>query len=207
MSLRLFFAIDLPPSVRQAVDSWRTSRRFPGRPEATANLHITLVFLGSYPADRQSLDALYEVAARAPLRPFDIALDRASRWRNGILHLAPSSIPPDLVELHKSLNDGCADLGVKVDRRRFSPHVTLARECPPWRLKRPPSFAWRADRLTLFSSERGESGVVYRPIREWDLVERELEKEGEAEQKVETEQAQPTLQTVSVEAGSSRDVA
>lgn len=178
MSLRLFFAIDLPPSIRQAVDSWRTARRFPGRPESAANLHITLVFLGSYPADRGSLDALYDVAARSPLRPFDIALDRASRWRNGILHLAPSQIPLELMELHKTLNEGCAELGVKVDRRRFSPHVTLARECPPWRLKKPPSFAWRADKLTLFSSERGEQGIVYRPIREWDMTETETELHG-----------------------------
>lgn len=174
MSLRLFFAIDLPPSVRQAVDTWRVSRRFPGRPEPTPNLHITLVFLGSYPADRGSLDALYEVAARAPLRPFDIALDRATRWRNGILHLAPSRIPPELAELHKALNEGCAELGLKVDRRRFSPHVTLARECPPWRVKRPPGFAWKANKLTLFSSERGETGITYRPIREWDMTEAEV---------------------------------
>lgn len=171
MSLRLFFAIDLPPSVRHAVDSWRASRRFPGRPEAAHNLHITLVFLGSYPADRKSLDAMCEVAAQAPLRPFDLSLDRLGRWRNGILHLAPSRVPPELAELHRALNEGCAELGVKADRRRFSPHVTLARECPYTRLPRPPSFAWGADKLTLFSSERGERGIVYRPVQEWDMAE------------------------------------
>ncbi|EKD03156.1 2'-5' RNA ligase [Trichosporon asahii var. asahii CBS 8904] len=177
MSLRLFFAIDLPPSVRQAIDTWRVSRRFPGRPEPTPNLHITLVFLGTYPSDSGSLDALTEVATRAPLRPFDIALDRATRWQNGILHLAPSRVPPEMAELHRALNEGCAELGLKVDRRRFSPHVTLARECPPWRVKRPPSFGWRANKLTLFSSERGETGITYRPIREWDMAEVEAETE------------------------------
>lgn len=171
MSLRLFFAIDLPPSVRHAVDSWRASRRLPGRPEAAPNLHITLVFLGSYPADRKSLDALCEVAAQAPLRPFDLALDRLGRWRNGILHLAPSCVPPELIELHRALNEGCAELGVKVDKRRFSPHVTLARECPYTRLPRPPSFSWRADKLTLFSSERADRGIVYRPVQEWVMTE------------------------------------
>lgn len=175
MSLRLFFAIDLPPSVRQAVDVWRTSRHFPGRPESTANLHITLIFIGNYPSDSSSLEALRNVAASAPLRPFDITLDRISRWRNGILHLAPSRVPPELAELHATLTKGCAELGVKVDRRKFSPHLTLARECPPLRLSKPPQFGWRADKLTLFSSERGESGVVYRPLQEWDLALSEAE--------------------------------
>lgn len=169
-TLRLFFAIDLPPAVRQAVDVWRTAAAFPGQPEPAANLHMTLVFLGAFPA--ASLDALRAVgaAASASLPPFDLQLDRVRRWRNGILHLAPAHVPPELVELHGRLHAGAAALGLRLDRRRFAPHLTLARDCPHMRFPPCPRFRWTVDRLTLFSSERDHEGaLVYRPVLEWPI--------------------------------------
>jgi 2'-5' RNA ligase len=51
-SKRLFFAIELPPTIQRQIVRWRASH-FPqeaGRPVAAANLHLTLAFLGDVSA-------------------------------------------------------------------------------------------------------------------------------------------------------------
>jgi 2'-5' RNA ligase len=165
MPLRLFLAIDLPPALRSNIDRWRHDR-FHGRPEATANLHITLVFLGD--VQLENVDRIRQLAADTTFTAFDLRLDRVRRWQNGVLHLAPSRAPPALLELQRALNDGVRDLGMPTERRRYSPHLTLAREMPRVeRLPRCPVFHWRVDRLTLFSSEHSDDILQYRSMGEW----------------------------------------
>lgn len=91
-SLRLFFALPCPPPLAERIGRWRDSRPLSGRQVATANLHLTLAFLGPVPSSR--LVALLDMAAAIEAAPFDLCLDRLLRWRNGILLLAPSQ-PPD----------------------------------------------------------------------------------------------------------------
>ncbi len=86
-SLRLFFALPCPPPLAERIGRWRDGRPLPGRQVATANLHLTLAFLGQVPSAR--LEALLDMAAAIEAAPFDLCLDRLLRWRNGILLLAP----------------------------------------------------------------------------------------------------------------------
>src|SRR5215211_3621040 len=82
LSLRLFFAVELPPKVREAADAHaaRLRREFPDaraswpRPES---LHLTLKFLGEVEAIR--LDALHHTAAAAAagLAPFALTIEGA----------------------------------------------------------------------------------------------------------------------------------
>ncbi|WP_302622839.1 2'-5' RNA ligase family protein, partial [Pseudomonas aeruginosa] len=58
---------------------------------ATANLHLTLAFLGQVPSARR--EALLDMAAAIEAAPLDLYLDRLLRWRNGLLLLAPSPVP------------------------------------------------------------------------------------------------------------------
>lgn len=44
--LRLFFALPCPPPLAERIGRWRDDRPLPGRQVATANLHLTLAFLG-----------------------------------------------------------------------------------------------------------------------------------------------------------------
>jgi len=169
-SLRLFLAIDLPPALRANIDQWRQRRHLPGRAELAPNMHITLVFLGQVAVDR--IDSICDVAASTPFTAFDLTLDRIRLWRNGILHLAPSRAPAPLMELQQALNDGLGALGLWTERRRYSPHLTIARDVPEGRhgLPRCPKFQWHVDKLTLFSSERTDEGVLfYQPLAEWPV--------------------------------------
>ncbi len=67
-SLRLFFALPCPPPLAERIGRWRDSRPLSGRQVATANLHLTLAFLGPVPSSR--LVALLDSGHRGrPLRP------------------------------------------------------------------------------------------------------------------------------------------
>ena len=52
---RLFFALELPTTVREEIIQWRAAHFPPeaGRPVAAENLHLTLAFLGDVSADKQ----------------------------------------------------------------------------------------------------------------------------------------------------------
>lgn len=103
---------------------------------ATANLHLTLAFLGQVPSAR--LEALLDMAAAIEAAPFDLCLDRLLRWRNGILLLAPSQPPGALLRLRRALRSGLAELELPVETRLFSAHLTLARDAAPLEDAPPP---------------------------------------------------------------------
>lgn len=128
-SLRLFFALPCPPPLAERIGRWRDDRPLPGRQVATANLHLTLAFLGQVPSAR--LEALLDMAAAIEAAPFDLYLDRLLRWRNGILLLAPSQPPGALLRLRRALRSGLAELELPVETRSFSAHLTLARDAAP----------------------------------------------------------------------------
>ncbi|UTN84660.1 hypothetical protein NMC41_23080 [Pseudomonas aeruginosa] len=66
-SLRLFFALPCPPPLAERIGRWRDSRPLSGRQVATANLHLTLAFLGPVPSSR--LVALLDMAAAIEAAP------------------------------------------------------------------------------------------------------------------------------------------
>ncbi|VFT10329.1 2'-5' RNA ligase [Pseudomonas aeruginosa] len=116
--LRLFFALPCPPPLAERIGRWRDDRPLPGRQVATANLHLTLAFLGQVSSAR--LEALLDMAAAIEAAPFDLCLDRLLRWRNGILLLAPSQPPGALLRLRRALRSGLAELELPVETRPFS---------------------------------------------------------------------------------------
>lgn len=151
--LRLFFALPCPPPLAERIGRWRDDRPLPGRQVATANLHLTLAFLGQVPSAR--LEALLDMAAAIEAAPFDLYLDRLLRWRNGILLLAPSQPPGALLRLRRALRSGLAELELPVETRSFSAHLTLARDAAPLEdAPPPPTFVWQVDHFSLFCSQR-----------------------------------------------------
>ena len=68
------------------------------------------------------------------------------QWPGGLAVLEPAAVPEALVELHGELAARLDRLGLAVERRRFRPHVTLARQAaaaiPP---TEPVGIGWAAD--------------------------------------------------------------
>ncbi|WP_252273266.1 RNA 2',3'-cyclic phosphodiesterase [Pseudomonas subflava] len=163
--LRLFFALPCPPAVATQIDAWRRSRAFSGRLVPTANLHLTLAFLGHQPEERLAL--LQQLPPQLPLTElsFELELDRLDCWHGGLLHLAPGRVPERLPRLVEGLNALLLGNGLPVEPRTYRPHLTLARESSRPERSDCPVFSWRADELVLYRSEQGR----YLPLSRWPL--------------------------------------
>ncbi|MDA7085655.1 RNA 2',3'-cyclic phosphodiesterase [Pseudomonas sp. SA3-5] len=166
--LRLFFALGCPPELAEAIATWRSHLHLPGRPVATANLHLTLAFLGQLPRARVAeLQGLGGVV-HAPV--FDLHLDRLGRHRNGLLYLAPSHTPEALLELVEQLNTSLSSAAIQLESRPFRAHLSLLRHCPTQPIDANPSFDWPVTRFSLFASEQNTRGTHYRPLHTWPLL-------------------------------------
>lgn len=163
--LRLFFALPCPSGIAAQIDAWRQDQHFVGRPVPTANLHVTLAFLGQVPESR--LQQLQRVPPRLALadQAFDLHLDRLDCWPEGLLHLAPSQPPQALLKLASALQQQLQLDGLSLEPRPYRPHLTLARDSRPAELRTPPSFAWHVDQLHLYQSAGGR----YLSLQRWPL--------------------------------------
>lgn len=166
--LRLFLALPCPTALAGRIAAWRDGLGCAGKPVHPADLHLTLAFLGSRPAEwtfalRAALDQLLLPPA------FALRLDRLERWRGGLLHLAPQNAPAGLFELQARLIECLAGLGLEPEPRNFRPHLTLARESAAPTGTHEPTFDWPVDRFALFASQMAASAPRYRSLAQWHL--------------------------------------
>jgi len=170
--VRLFFALPLPPEVREDLGRWQreqTGTRGWSHPEG---LHLTLAFLGERPAER--LPILDALAATIAYRHGAFTLHTAALGgfpKDGMARLLWLGLEPShaLNALATDLHDALAAAGEAFDAKPFHPHLTLAR----FRQARavaafvaPPPASFAADRLALFES-LPQGG--YTPLRTWNL--------------------------------------
>ena len=177
--MRLFVALELPPETRSRLT--RLAISLPGvRWLPPENLHLTLRFLGEMPTHRAEEldDALAALRGRrftlqlAGVGVFEKAGRPQALW-------AGVERSPQLDHLQAKVETAVQRVKFEPERRRFSPHVTLARldNAPPHKLAE-----WmqahnllRADpvaveHFTLFSSQLGRDGAVYTPEVEYPLA-------------------------------------
>lgn len=92
--------------------------------------HVTVVFLGSQPADAVDPIADAIASAAATVRPFELRLRetvRFGRHENGALVAAVDDPSGTLQAMRACLDDELRRRGVRFDARPLSPHVTLVR--------------------------------------------------------------------------------
>jgi RNA 2',3'-cyclic 3'-phosphodiesterase len=190
--MRGFVAIALEPAARREIAlAEDRARAAIGASSAArwtreANLHLTVAFLGNIeealvPAVADRLGPLADSVA--PERLVLAGVGGFPRSRPRVLWLGVEVGRPWFVELAKAVRAARADgLGLELDEREPSAHVTLARVERPEPALLPAleaAFAGRrivsqADRLTLFSSVPGRGGPTYAAEREWPF--REIER-------------------------------
>lgn len=123
--MRLFLALWPDDDVRARLVAAQRGWTWPARVALTPpeRLHVTLHFLGE--VDDAAARAL---ATRLPrCSPFSLTLDRSALWPQGIAVLEAGEPPPALLQLHAALAAELRGLGLRVETRRWRPHVTLAR--------------------------------------------------------------------------------
>jgi RNA 2',3'-cyclic 3'-phosphodiesterase len=126
-SARVFLALWPGAAARLRLVAWRQRWAWPPAAQVVADgrLHLTLHFLGDVP--RAGLPALV-AALHVPAPPFELLLDQALVWPQGVAVLQPSAPDPALATLQAALADALRAAGIAPESRRFRPHVTLARQ-------------------------------------------------------------------------------
>ena len=138
-----------------------------GRHVPSANLHLTLVFIGEWPVARRGV--LEAALSRVAVPPIEIELEFLTYWpRPRAVVLESARVPPQLLRLVMQLSEAVEVFGWQRPLRPYRPHVTLVRKSSPIEVTRlPEPVVLRADAFTLVASEPGDDGVVYRPLRAW----------------------------------------
>lgn len=177
--MRLFVALELPSSLRTRL-SWMSGGLHGARWVPPENYHVTLRFIGEVPNWRAEEidDAL--AGLRAP--GFGLQLSGVGTYQKGgkVLSLwIGVDRNPALDHLQTKIETALQRAGLEPERRRFSPHVTLAR------VEGVPEFKvaeWLGGRnlfrsetvpvehFTLFRSRLGKEQAVYDAEVEYPLT-------------------------------------
>ncbi|MEM1343099.1 MAG: RNA 2',3'-cyclic phosphodiesterase [Pseudomonadota bacterium] len=181
--IRSFIGLAPPPSISAAALSAQAGLAL-GRLVEAEDLHLTLAFLGNQPWDAlEDLHlALQDIAAPA----VPVALDGLGVFGEG---QAPRSLhalvvaDPALALLRRQVSSAVRASGIELARRRFVPHITLARfSRRGWQgedLARLQGYIARqitlkagpepATALRLYRSHLGTSGASYEVLAEYRL--------------------------------------
>ena len=176
--IRSFIAIELPPAVKQAIQSFQDYLKpvIPGvrwvKPES---IHLTLKFLGDVPEEKlhgigSQLGEWVSNAFPYTLKPGGFGAF-PNKFRPRVLWIGFSSVPEIHDLLVSQLEAGLVAHGFKKEKKPHRPHLTIARVRVPGSTGRaldriggeePPEFPeFLVNRIILFRSDLEPSGARY----------------------------------------------
>lgn len=134
--LRTFIAIPLPDAIISQLD--RIQRRLqltcPYRSVRwvkTHTVHLTLFFIGDTPDTKvpKISQALSDIVKTFPVFTFTIENLGAfpNSRRPNVIWAGVADRDRKLADLHKMVNEGMAQIGYPLEKRRFTPHLTIGR--------------------------------------------------------------------------------
>jgi 2'-5' RNA ligase len=182
--MRLFAGIAIPPEVRRNLHKLIETLRpaAPGlrwsRPES---LHVTTKFLGEVPDD--SVEAIMEaLGSLPPVGRIAIGVKGLGWFPNPHsprVFWCGIEAPPELAELARITEEALVRFGIERERRKFSPHLTLARVhpgTPVFKLQQAvaglPSVEFgrfTAFEFHLYQSELAPGGSIYTELAGFPL--------------------------------------
>jgi 2''-5'' RNA ligase len=174
--MRLFVALAIPDAV--AASLWPLQGGVPGaRWQSRDQLHLTLRFIGE--ADGCGEDAIDDALSAIKAPAFALQLRNVGYFGTTPRDLWAGAGPSQpLAHLQKKIESACQRIGLDADRRKFTPHVTLAR------LKGAPldtvreflmqhalyeCAVFEVESFCLFSSKLTSDGSIYRIEKEYPL--------------------------------------
>ncbi|MFW2543222.1 RNA 2',3'-cyclic phosphodiesterase [Primorskyibacter sp. 2E107] len=174
--MRLFVSLNLPEDPLTVLSA--VQDRLPGdlRRVPEENLHLTMAFLGDVSEDLAQAAHEGLETIRAP--KVDLALTGATVYggRHGQALALEAEGEAPLHELHDRIRARLRGAGVTLERRRFRPHVTLARL--PGRVDPGPALAalctahvpsFSAHSFSLIQSTLHDAGAIYEPLATYPL--------------------------------------
>ena len=163
--MRLFAAIGPSPGFLEALAGLQDNLRaagVTGKYRDPSGLHMTLAFIGEWPEDVTGI-------LPAVRRPFPITLSRLGIFPEANVLWAGVEPSEELEHLAARVRRALANEGIPFDRKRFCPHITLARKpFVPERAAlseiRVPSASMTVEDVCLYRSDRGKNGMAYTVI-------------------------------------------
>jgi 2'-5' RNA ligase len=177
---RLFIALPVPEDISEELAGLQS-----GVPDARwvplENLHVTLCFAGDVQGGtmRDLAEELSDIAGpRFPVTISGVEQFSTGKQPRALVALVERSDRLDW--LHQKVSTVARNCGLEVERRKFRPHVTLARfpngaETGHHIAQFMASFStfkagpWIADHFALYSSRHGGSGRIYTEEAAYDL--------------------------------------
>lgn len=168
---RLFFAIWPDEASRAALvhATRKAARASGGRPVSVSNLHSTLAFLGSVPAERMT--SAIAAASAVESLSFGLAFDRIEHWpKPAVLCLTCSEVPPAASGLVSELWKLLARQGFTPDSKPYRPHITIARKVvKPHALGTVQAVECPVEEIVLVESITAPEGAQYTVLQRWPL--------------------------------------
>ncbi len=129
--MRLFIAINFSKEVKDRLAQMQDRLReksLKGNFTRYENLHLTLVFLGEVDGGR--VGVLKEILAETAFAPFTLRIEGIGSFRRegGDILWAGVAANPALSEVYDRLCMALSQAGFKLERGKYTPHLTLARE-------------------------------------------------------------------------------
>ena len=126
MTLRTFLALPMPEAARTALEPVLEALPV-GRVTDVDDLHLTLAFLGEQPDDR--LEAAHEAFQALTAPAFDLQPKGLGTFGGATPATVWAGVadPAPVAALAKRVRSALHGAGLPLERRRFRPHVTLAR--------------------------------------------------------------------------------
>jgi RNA 2',3'-cyclic 3'-phosphodiesterase len=181
---RTFIALELNPQIQQQIKKFSNllvAGKLPGirwvNPES---VHITLKFLGDS-TDAQVKDVvkiLDSLVLKYKPIPIDVnGVGAFPTWSHPRVIWVGVLAPSSLSQLYMAIDDSVSKLGYLQERRRFSPHLTIARISDRTDDKKisiisrllqehqnTPFGSATIDRMVLFKSTLQPGGSIYTPL-------------------------------------------
>jgi len=181
--LRLFTGIAAPQEINARIDELvrRLKPLARIRWSPASNFHITTKFIGAWPSERldELKSALGAVQTGGPIRIAIRGLGFYPNARSPHIFWTGVEGGAALGALAARTSEACAALGVELEKKTYSPHLTLARIDAAGGLeslhaaigKDPaPEFGdFEARQFHLYLSQPGNHGSVYTSLQEFKL--------------------------------------
>jgi len=168
---RLFFALWPSDQVRRSISDVLSSlpAKINGRAVQAHNLHETLHFVGQ--VTESTKDCMHAAAQSINAEAFQLNLDRFGHFSKAkIFWLGTQDTPVQLTRLHKELGIAIAECGFNIEKRPFTPHITLSRKCRQVETAQIEfSIPWQVEEFVLVESITYQEGVNYQVIEKYPL--------------------------------------
>lgn len=161
--MRLFIAINFSDDIKKTLITTMhdlKTKGVTGNYSPAANLHMTLVFIGELP----SADPVKEVMKAIPFSPFHLTLTDLGNF--GDILWVGAKGGQKLKEFDKNLRAGLDKAGIRYDKKKFEPHITLIRKASNVKPQgiRVPRTEMMVEKISLMRSDQKNGRMVYTEI-------------------------------------------